>query len=80
MWTSHSYHSVQLVNNQVFGKVVYNPTEPVVGPNAGLHGGEPVTIRKFAEARQSQEIISAMELIEVSFQTKQIRQIVRSGH
>ena len=60
---------------------MYNPTEPVVGHDAGLNnGGEPGTIRKFAEARQSQEIISAMELIEVSFQTKQIRQIVRSGH
>ena len=55
---------------------MYNPTEPVVGPDAGLHGGEPVTIRKFAEARQSQEIISAMELIEVSFQIKQIRKII----
>jgi len=50
----------------VIPKVVYNPTEPDVGPDAGLGGGEIVTIRKFAEAKQSQEIISAMELIEES--------------
>ena len=54
----------------MISKVVYNPTEPIVGTDPGLGTGNGVTVRKFAQAKQSQEIISAMELIEVTFQTR----------
>ena len=50
---------------------MYNPSDPIIEPNPGVggeeDGEEKVTLRKFAQAKQSQEIISAMELIEVTF-------------
>ena len=42
-------HTITYNLISIYDKVVYNPTEPIVGPDPGLGGNGGVTVRKFAQ-------------------------------